>query len=341
MKVEDLKNILVMPLQIGKSFSPITEYIYFNKNIIRATNLESYLELQLFEDLPFNGCVLAEPVKKFLSSLAEDTELTFEVNQNVLIIYYGGKNKFSVPMESLESFPESPREAKYTESDFLYTSQLIPEFIENLERAFLFSSDTDTSFNGVFLKGKHIYSSNREIIYDGRSDQDFGESRFIPKNLIKFLLKFKDSFVEGNINFYKTGFSLVNKEQSIFLFFPNYNSNICPDFEKVLGQYKNEFLLTSDGLSSAVNRVKIFDSVVSIDFKENYFTLYTNAIKEYIPYSFPEDKTFSSVKCNTQYLKMILDMCDHLIFYVVPEKDGIQAFGGETDKYKIVAARIG
>ena len=106
MKALDLKNLLEVSFSIGKSFSPITEYIYINKNIVKATNLEFYLETTLNEDLPFSGCVLKEPLQKFLNSIDKNTELTFEINSNVLTINYGKKNKFNIPMESLDSFPE-------------------------------------------------------------------------------------------------------------------------------------------------------------------------------------------------------------------------------------------
>ena len=69
MQVNELKNIFEISSILGKGFSPITEYTYVKDNIIKATNMEVYLEMCLDNKLPFNGCVLTEKMSKFLSSM--------------------------------------------------------------------------------------------------------------------------------------------------------------------------------------------------------------------------------------------------------------------------------
>src|SRR3990167_3430947 len=106
MQVNELKNIFEIVSILGKGFSPITEYTYVKDNVIKATNMEAFLELKSDTTIPFNGCVLTEGLYKFLSSMDENVDLKFTYNKNTLTVNYGKKNKFLLPMEILEAFPD-------------------------------------------------------------------------------------------------------------------------------------------------------------------------------------------------------------------------------------------
>jgi len=333
MKANELKKLLEPPFSIGKSFSPITEYL-FVKAKIKSTDLESFIEVIPKEEMPFQGCVLKEPLSKFLNSIDKNTELNFEVNNNVLMILYGKKNRFSIPMEDLNSFPESPV-IKYTESSFVNNLHITNEVVEEFERAIKFSSDTDSMFNGLYLNGNKVYSSNREIVYSGVLKVETNYSVFIPKSLIKYILKFKDFF--NTIEIYEQGFKVIG--DSTTLFFPNVGEQKMPNFEKIFSNYKDLLIIkTTDELKNCVNRVKQFDEVVDISIKGNTISLSTNNISETVEFENSVDEEYS-FKFNINYLKMILDMCDYID--IVTKQDSIpNAIGGSTDKYKIVSAIV-
>lgn len=336
MKVQDLKNVLEIPFSVGKGFAPITEYLYFNNKEVKATNLESYLKVFLNENLPFSGCILSDPLKKFLNTVNKDTVLDFEVNNNVLTIKYGKKNKFNIPMESLNSFPESPS-AKYRDSDLINSLPITKELIENFERAIKFVSDTDTAFNGLYLNGNKIYSSNREIIYSGVFDTDKDYSVFIPKDLVKYIIKFRENFEK--IEIYTQGFRVLG--HNMVLYFPNFGEQVMPNFDDILNNYEKLLIIkNTDELKDCVNRVKQFDAVTNISIKENTINFFTNNLNETIEFDNSIDKELV-FKFNTTYLKMVLDMSDY-IDILTNIKDSIQpkAIGGGTDKYRIVSATI-
>ncbi len=336
MKASDLKKILEVPFSIGKSFSPITEYIYVNKNIIKSTDLESYVEVSLNEDMPFQGCVLKEPLQKFLNSIDKNTELNFEVNSNVLTINYGKKNKFNIPMESLDSFPESPV-TKYTENSFVSNLLLTQGVMEEFVRAIKFVSDTDTKFNGIYMVRGKVFSSNREIIYAGVLDTDMDSSVFIPKDLVKYIIKFKGTFEK--IEMYNQGFKVLGN--NTILYFPNFGENESPDFENLLNSYKDLLIIkNTEELKECVNRIKQFDEVVNISIKDNIINFFTNSINESVEFenSIKEEYLF---KVNITYLKTILDMCDYMNILTKQASTQPNAFGVvNTDKYKILSAVI-
>ena len=336
MKAQALKTILEIPFSIGKSFSPITEYIFINKNIVRATNLESYLEVILNEDIPFSGCVLKEPLQKFLNSIDKNTELTFEVNNNVLMILYGKKNKVSIPMEDLSAFPESPK-IKYVEDSLVNSLLLTNELMENFERAIKFVSDIDSSFSGLFLKGKTIYSSNREIIYSGKFNVDKDYSVFIPKDLIKYVIKFKETFDKMEIH--KQGFKVFGGNMT--LYFPNFGEGTIPNFENIMNTYEDLIIIkNTEELKNCVNRIKQFDEVINITIKGNNINLFTNSINETVEFDNIIDKEYS-FKFNPLYLKMILDSGEY-VSILTKNQEPIQpnAIGSSTNEYKIVSAVI-
>lgn len=337
MKVQELKTILEIPLSIGKGFAPITEYLYFNNNnIIKATNLESYLEVILNNKLPFSGCVLKEPLQKFLNYIDKNIELKFEVNNNVLTILYGKKNKFNIPMESLSSFPETPS-TKYTEDSLINSLIVTNDLIENFERAIKFVSDTDTAFNGLFIKGKTIYSSNREIIYSGELEAEVNYSAFIPKDLVKYIIKFKDTFEK--IEIYKQGFRVLGDK--VVLYFPNFGEQVMPNFDDVLNNYVDLLIIkNSDEVKDCVNRVKQFDEMVNVTIKGNIINFFTNNIDESVESKNSIDKEYS-FKFSTTYFKMLSDVSDYFKLLTKPGSIEPKAVGAGTDKYKIVSAVIG
>lgn len=343
MKASELKQILEIPFSIEKSFQPITEYLYFNKNEIKTTNMEAYLKVSLNEKLPFDGCVLAEPLKKFLNSVNENADLTFQINNNILMILHGKKNKFAIPMETLDSFPITP-ESKYTEEFFLSECDITDELLINLERASIFMSNTDPAFNGIFLEGNKIYSSNREIIYVGKQSQDFGESKFIPKNLLKFIFKFKKQLVkEGVFKFYKEGFLL--QFDSYILYFPNINEVKLPNFDKVLFKYQKVLSLSSlSEFKESVNRIELFNQFFDFNIKNMLIVLSTDSIIENIDMDSIEFDvnldTGYTFKCNSTYMKNILMNSDSLILFSTKEETNIKAFGMDNGEFKIISAII-
>jgi len=229
MQVNELKNIFEISSILGKGFSPITEYTYVKDNIIKATNMEVYLEMCLDNKLPFNGCVLTEKMSKFLSSMNKETDLTFTTNENTLTINYGKKNKFVIPTEPLNDFPDSPS-LKYSEKDFLCRIDISLDFMNILNKALQFSSKNDTAFCGVYLKNKKIYSSNREIVFVDETGIDYENSIFIPSNFVKLLLKFKGIF--KTLEVYSCGFKAIG--DNTMLYVANYEQQECPDFENFL-----------------------------------------------------------------------------------------------------------
>jgi len=95
MKANELKKLLEPPFSIGKSFSPITEYL-FVKAKIKSTDLESFIEVIPKEEMPFQGCVLKEPLSKFLNSVDKNTELNFEVKVTNLSFTQGVVLKIAI-----------------------------------------------------------------------------------------------------------------------------------------------------------------------------------------------------------------------------------------------------
>src|SRR3972149_7365730 len=151
MQVNELKKIFETSSILGKGFSPITEYTYVKGNIIKATNMEAFIEMKLDEPMPFTGCVLTEKMSKFLSSMNKETDLNFIVNKNTLDINYGKRNKITIPMEDLNDFPDSPS-LKYSEKDLLCKIDISLDFMNILNKALSFASKNDTAFCGVYLK---------------------------------------------------------------------------------------------------------------------------------------------------------------------------------------------
>ncbi len=341
MKASDLKTILEIPFSIEKSFQPITEYLYFNKNTIKVTNMEAYLKVTLNEDLPFDGCVLAEPLKKFLDSVDGSTDLIFAINNNVLMISHGKKNKFAIPMETLDNFPITP-ELKYTDEFFLYECGITEELIINLERASAFMSNTDPSFNGIFLRGNKIYSSNREVIYSGNQSQDFGESKFIPKNLLKFIFKFKKYLLkDGIFKFYKEGFLL--QFNSYVLYFPNINEVKLPNFDGVLLKYQKIVTISSLlEFKDSVNRIGLFNEFFDFTIKNKMIILSTDSIIENIDMDSIEFNGNLDIehkfKCNSIYMKNILNNSDSLLLFNTKEDINIKVFGMDNGEFTTISA---
>ncbi len=339
MKASDLKNILEVPFSVEKSFSPITEYLYFNKNTIKATNLEIYLKATLNEDLPFNGCVLAEPLQKFLNSIDGSIDLTFNQVGNVLMILHGKKNKFSIPMEALDNFPITP-ETKYTDEFFISDCNITEELITNLERASTFMAKADSIFSGIFFKDNKIYSSNREIIYIGSQSQNFGDSKFIPKNLLKFIFKFKKQLMENSIfKFYKDGFIL--KFDTYTLYFPIMNEIKLPDFDGALSKFQEKIIIpVSKELKDSINRIEKFNPVFDFTINNKSISLSTDSIIEDIEMDVTFSNSENKFKCNSLYMKYIVDSCDTLILFNSPEQEDIKAFGMDNGEFRITSAIV-
>lgn len=335
MKVSELKQILEVPFKIKKGFAPITEYIYINKNKIKATDLESYVEVQLDSDFPVTCCLLSTNFKKFLNLLNEDMDLKFKIKDNVCNILYNKKNKFIVPIENLDNFPEVPIN-KFVEDNLLTTLDLTPDFINNLKLASEFIG-IDFNFNGIYLKNNKIYSSNRQIIYACNFEQNI--DIFIPINFIKFILQSSNVFTKLEI--YKEGFKAVGN--NVILYYPSYNSdnsdNKPPDFEKVLEGYKSVLTLTStDELKEIINRISNFKESLTVSIKDKCLTISSNIIIETIENdNYVGDIEF---KFNTLYLKKILNLCDSVDLMINKDSNEniIKLVQGNTDKYKIAAA---
>lgn len=351
MKVSELKKIFELPFQIKKSFTPITEYIYAKDSIIRATDMEFYIEVKSDTQIPFTGCVLSDKFNKFLNSLSKDEDLTFETNKNVLTAHYGKKNKFLIPMEDVNDFPDSPI-LKYSEKEPICTLNLTKELLDKLNHASQFTSKTDAQFNGVYIKDNYIYASNREIICKSIIDINIKNIIFIPLNFLKFISKHK---IFKTIEIYGCGFKAIG--ENITLYSSNYTENKYPNFDDVISNY--EIFLNTKGevteeLRNCISRVSLFDEIINIDVKNNSINIYTDNINETV--GIPEFAVFNEYKpddeyvfrFNTNYLNKILECETFALMSKKKSQDEhkISAVWGrhigetETDIYELICAII-
>lgn len=329
----DLKTMLGNSLSFGKGFAPITEYIFINKNVIKVTDMEAYLETTLNEDLPFSGCVLAETLKKFLNSVGADVDLTFITTENVLTISYGKRNKFAIPMEPLKDFPDSPS-IKYNGATLICSISLTEDFIKVLETASKFAHTVDSSFNGVYLKNNKAYSSNREIIYVGDVDVSCEDSIFIPFNFIKLLTKFKKTF--NLLEVYSCGFKATGFGST--LYYANYENNAMPDFDRVFSRHEDFIEITvTEELKNSIDRISLFDERVDICMKDKTINIVTNNISESIDITDSFGYGEYSFKFNTVYLKKLVE-CKTVLFTQRSDDKTISAIKGIGDNYKLLCA---
>ena len=339
MKALELKKILETSSIVGKGFAPITEYTYFNNTVVKSTNMEAYIEIISEQQAPFSGCVLTTQLKQFLDSLTKDVELDFEVNQNTLNIKYGKKNRFTLPMESLSDFPDSPS-IKYAYADMKYNLEVTSDFINIMETASQFISKVDPKFNGVYINNNHIYSSNREIIYMGNIDVDEKITAFIPYNLMKLLTKFKNQF--ASLEIYPYGFKILGNK--LVLYYSNYEENECPPFDNIFNKYQEiTRICSTEELKEAVNRISLFNEHVNIEVDKENIKIYTNNINEIIPLVFseiakdiPETKSFIF---NANYLKKLLTY-DEIALMSLRDSRAIEAIMGDSETSKMLSANV-
>ena len=331
MQVNELKKIFEISSILGKGFSPITEYTFVKDNIVKTTNMEVYLEMNLDNKMPFNGCILTEKISKFLSSMNKETDLTFTTSENTLTINYGKKNKFVIPTEPLNDFPDSPS-LKYSEKDFLCRIDISLDFMNILNKALPFASKNDTAFCGVYLKNKKIYSSNREIVFMTDTDIDYTNSLFIPSDFIKLLSKFKGVF--KTIEVYSCGFKAIGDDTILYV--ANYEQQDCPDFENLMKKYSPVFEINpTEEIRQIVDRISLFDEVMKVDIKDNIMTLYTPNISETIDVEiFKEEINF---RITTDYLKKILALDT---FSVLSKENEIKAIQGRSETTTILSTLI-
>jgi len=331
MQVNELKKIFEISSILGKGFTPVTEYTFVKDNIIKATNMESYIETVLDSDMPFNGCVLTGKISKFLSSMNKETDLTFTTDKNTLTINYGKKNKFVIPTEPLDNFPDSPS-LKYSEKDFLCRIDISLDFMNILNKALPFASKNDTAFCGVYLKNKKIYSSNREIVFMTDTDIDYINPLFIPSNFIKLLSKFKGIF--KTIEVYSCGFKVIG--DNITLYVANYEQQECPDFENLMKKYSPVFEINpTEELRQVVDRISLFDEVMNVNIKDNAITMYTPNISEVIEIA-TDGKEFN-FRITTIYLKKILELDT---FSVLSKENEIKGISGKSETITILSTLI-
>src|SRR3990167_9791872 len=331
MQVNELKKIFEVSSILGKGFSPITEYTYVKNNVIKATNMEAFIEMKLDEPLPFTGCVLTDKMSKFLTSMNKEADLKFTVNKNTLDIYYGKKNKITIPMEDLNDFPDSPS-IKYSEKDLLCSIPLSKDFVEILDKAVQFASKQDATFNGVFLKNNKIYSTNREILFVDEADINYADSIFIPYNFIKLLSKFKGVF--KLLEVYTYGFKIVGDNTT--LYFANFGQKDIPDFDTLINKYKKAFEIEpTEELKQALDRVSLFDEIVNVNIKENVVTMFTDNISESVSIEIPSDEI--NFKITIDYLKKVLSLN---VFSVLINDNRVNAICGESETTTILSTLI-
>lgn len=333
MLVSEFKKIIEPTTVLGKGFVPITEYVYIEDKTIKVTNLESFVELETENPMPFAGCVLAEKLNKFLTSMDKDAELTFATTENVLTIHYSKKNKFAIPMQPLRDFPDTPS-IKYNDVDLLCSFGLTEDFIKTLETTSKFISTTKSDFNGVYLKSNKMYGSNRDIIYIGDVDVNYENSIFIPYSLIKLLIKFKKTFQILEVypfGFKATGFGAT-------LYHSGYEEVIMPKFDNVVSNYKPFLnIKPTEELKSSISRIGNFDGVVNIHIEDRMINIHTDNINETIEISDFIDENKYSFKFNTVYLNKLL-ICETISFVKTEGTNDIKGLIGTSENCKIICA---
>src|SRR4030067_1907888 len=333
MLVNELKKIFEVSSILGKGFSPITEFTYVKDDKIRVTNMESFLELKSDTTIPFNGCVLTEGLSKFLSAMDKNVDLKFTYNKNTLTVNYGKKNKFTLPMEDLNDFPDSPS-LKYSEKDLLCKIDISLDFMNTLNEALQFSSKNDTAFCGVYLKNKKIYSSNREIVFVDETGIDYENSVFIPSNFVKLLLKFKGIF--KTLEVYSCGFKAIG--DNTMLYVANYEQQECPDFENLMKKYSPAFEINpTEEIRQVVDRISLFDEVMNVTIKDNAITMYTPNINETVDIEIPNKAEEINFRITTDYLKKILTLDT---FSVLSKEHEIKAIQGRSETITILSTLI-
>ncbi len=335
MKASGLKKILEVSTILGKSFMPITEFTYFDEKVVKMTNGEAYIEIGLEEKSPFSGCVLSTQLYKFLDSLKKDVDLDFVVNSNILTINYGKKNKFSVPMEAPDSFPQSPA-VKYSNIDLFCSINLTSDTLKLLETANQYSSKNEAKFNGIYLKNNKIYSSNREILYVNNFDIEKTVDIFIPSAVIKLLTKFKNRF--SLLEIFPYGFKASGN--NMVLYFASSEDVECPNFENIFTYHiKLVSLQITDELKESIQRISLFDEIVNIKINNNFMNIFTNNINEEIPIDNVLEDEYQ-FKFNMNYLNKLLN---NNILYIMTYKgknNTISAIYSETDNCKILSSTV-
>ena len=309
MKADDLLKKIQLALSIKKGFIPITGYIYFDKNTIKATNMEYYVEAVCDEMFPFSGCVLSEQLKKFLESVNGDTELRFEKAGNTLVIQYGKKNKFYIPTVPLADFPESPK-IKFTEDSLISSIQLTESFKEVLLRAMKFTSKDAFNFNGIFIENNNIYSTNRAVLFNEKI-KDLSEDQipqvFLIYDFVKFCLQTFENF--ERLEIYKNGYKLVSSK-SVF-YCANFSCPIMPVFENIFDKNSNQFIDMGiiPEIKESINRISAFNDSVNVEIKDNLLIFSSDNIREEIEFICDKNISF---KINPKFLKNCLNFCDFL-----------------------------
>ncbi len=334
MKASELKKILEVSTILGKGFAPITEFAYIDGRLAKMTNGEAYIEIELEEKSPFSGCVLTTQLYKFLNSLKKDIDLDFVVNSNILTINYGKKNKFSVPMETIENFPQTPA-VKYSNIDLLCSVNLTLDTLKLLEVANQFASKNDPKFNGIYLKKNKIYSSNREIIYMNDFDLETDSSIFISSNFIKLLSKFKNTF--SLLEIFPYGFKASGNNMA--LYFASYEDVECPNFEDIFIKHKKlESLQITEELKESIQRISLFDEIVNIKISNKSINIFTNNINEVINIDIDLENEYQ-FKFNMNYLNKLLNN-DTLFIMIKDGEDAVSSLYSESDTCKIISSVV-
>jgi DNA polymerase III subunit beta len=323
-KSNDLKNAInkVITVTPTRSTLPILGNLYFNLEgkelTIMGTDLEVYIEVRMDVEGKSDGSV-AIPAKRLETLLNElsGKELSFDLQSNYKLVIKTKGGKWTITGEDPEDFP-MPAEMGDTKEIEIENGMLTDYLSKAIHAAS--SDELRRSMNGVFFEIKPgefrvVATDGHRLVKIIRSSFDYdGEktSMLVPIKtcqLISKLFKSDDDAEKVNIHFsnefLKCSFNnIFITSRLIDDTFPNYESVIPPDNEKILKVNKGELvgsvkrsIIMSDQVTNRTS-FNIADSQLKVQAANNE---YGTDADEVMDCSFTENDEFE-ISFNGRYL---------------------------------------
>lgn len=343
MKVSDLKKIIEVPVSnVSKNgINKYCEFINIKKTddnfVIQSYNGTSAVETFVSKDFDlFTGCVLALDLSKFLNTLNNDDNVTFEEINNIIVIKYGKKGKFNLKTIPDREFPTVSIKGLCTINTDLSLIKINDELVGTLSTALNYCSKSMSYLYGVFIVNGNIYSTDRSVLY--KSINNLGDiNTFLPIELVKFIIKFKDYI--NDISLFERGFLVKGK--SLNYWHPNIECTVL-NFNKILDKvsFKDPFIDMNDNIIKAINRVTEFSEFVKFIISDKSLTIGCDNMSEVIDteYNVSDDIVF---RISSSYLKNVIKVCNSVKLY--QESSGDIKFIKCDDlngKFEIIVATI-
>lgn len=346
MKVSDLKKLIEVPAFNAVKSNGVATYSEFLNFVsitddnykIQSYNGTSVVETSDISDTykSFIGCILSSDLTKFLNTLSDDDDILFEQdNNNNIIIKYGKKNKFILRSINTSQFPNIDLKGlcvgEYKEI------QITNKLIDNITTAIKYCNKNVGHLNGIFFDKGAMYSTDRSAIYKNINVVDDTISSFMPADLIKFMLKFKDYFTK--IEIYERGFLLSGG--ALKYWYPS-SDVTTPNFSNIFNdkELMPVFINIDSDVQHIFDRIDKFSEYVMFDITDGNLQLSCNNIKEFINIesNYKDDINF---KINSKYIKDASQICNSIKLYKNIEEDvKLIKCDNTNDSFEIIIAVI-